>query len=171
MVEARKTAEKILKFLAEEFTGEEAQGEKLLEWIEDYLNTDHFEPDDYGNFGVLYRYLEVARLLVVEQFKAGENPTIYIVDSRLDYKDTMYVVFDPQKEAVLDYGWFKWESKPFESVGELLSYVAGRYEKMRKKVEELYGVSLQPFNPDEIARAGEEFYKELKEKYQEVEQA
>jgi len=83
----------------------------------------------------------------------------------------MYVVFDPKKEAVLDYGWFKWESEPFKSVGELLSYIAGRYEKMRKKIEELYGVSLQPLNPDEMARAGEELYKELKEKYQEVEQA
>ena len=168
MVEARKTAEKILKLLAEEFTGEEAQGEELLKWIEDYLNTDHFEPDEEGYLGILYKYLEVARRLIEEQ---SSKPTIYIVDSKVDYKDTMYVVFDPKKEAVLDYGWFKWESEPFESVEDLLSYVVDCYEKMRKKIEKLYGISLQPINSEEVAKAGEEIYKELKEKYQEVEQA
>lgn len=171
MVEARETAKKILERLYEEFTWDGLKDDQeLLEWIEDYLNTDHFEPDDYGNLDVLYKYLEVAVELIREQF--GENrPTIYIITDRIDYKDTMYVVFDPEKEAVLDYGWFKWESEPFESVGELLSYIAERYEKMRKKLEKLYGVSLQSLNPDEVAKAGEELYKELKEKYQEVEQA
>ena len=161
--EYKETARKILEALAESFTGKECKGGCLLEWINNYLNGGSFEPDEDGELNVLYRYLDVARSLIEEQMP---EPTIYIVDKKIDYKDTMYVIFDSKKEAVLDYGWFKWESEPFESVSELLSYIVKRYEKMRERIEKLYGTFLQPLDPGKVAEAGEKLYRELKEEAQ-----
>jgi len=169
MVEAKAVARRFLERFFDSFSGVWPENdEELLECLDGYLKTEFFEDDDYGNIGAVYGYLESAVSELKSQFTGEEKPKIFVVDNRWDYKDTVYTVVDENKKALLRLGWFKWEAEPFDSVGSLLRFIVREYEEIRKELEKLYGVSLKSYDPEEIAQAGEELYRELQKKAETV---
>jgi len=170
-MEAKAVARRLLERFFENFSGNYPEDDaELLEMLESYLETDYFEPDDYGNIGAVYSYLRSAVDELTNQFEGEEKPRVYVIDSRVDYKDTQYAVVDTEKRALLRFGWFKWEDEPFRSVKDLLEFITESYEEIRKELEKLYGVSLKSYDPEEIAQAGEELYRELQKKAETVEE-
>ncbi len=141
--------------------------EELILAVEDITENEETLEDSFGS-DRLYSIFGAVRDLLEEEIKkkTGETPNLRVIDRLWDFKDSQGLIYDRDKKAVLVDEEFKYLTSPWD-LGAFVKTLARIYNEAVLSAKSLYGVELEPIDPEDMLKEVEELINEAKEELSE----